>query len=106
MLGKFKDSIWGTMWPKLVRKGDPHTSVEAAKAVDTSRLEQLVYEVIASHPNGCIQDDVLDILHGLPYSSVTARFSALKRKGLIEATGETRNGRSGRQQRILKITEK
>lgn len=106
MLGKFKDSIWGTMWPKLVRRGDPHTSVEAAKAVDTSRLEQLVYEVIASHPNGCIQDDVLDILHDLPYSSVTARFSALKRKGLIEATGETRNGRSGRQQRILKTTEK
>ena len=106
MFGKFKDSIWGTMWPKLVRRGDPHTSVEAAKAVDTTRLEQVVYEVIASHPNGCIQDEVLDILRELPYSSVTARFSALKRKGLIEATGETRTGRAGRQQRILKTTGK
>ena len=104
MFGKFNDSAWGEMWHKLVRRNGPATSVAAAKAVDTTKLEQIVYEVIASHPNGCTQDEVLAILSELPYSSVTARFSSLIRKGYIEATGETRQGRSGRQQRILKIT--
>lgn len=104
MFGKFNDSAWGEMWHKLVRRDAPYTSVQAAKTVDAGRLERTVYEVIASHPNGCTQDEVLAILSELPYSSVTARFSSLIRKGYIEATGETRQGRSGRQQRILKIT--
>jgi hypothetical protein len=104
MFGKFDDSAWGTMWKKLVRKDAPITSIEAAEAIDTTRLERIVYEVIASYPNGCIQDQVLASLPDLAYSSVTARFSALLRKGLIEDTGETRRGRSGRNQRVLKVT--
>jgi len=104
MFGKFDDSAWGTMWKKLVRKNAPITSIEAAEAVDTTRLERLVYDVIACYPDGCIQDDVLAELSYMPYSSVTARFSALLRKGYIEDTGETRTGKSGRKQRVLKVT--
>ena len=104
MFGKFDDSAWGTMWKKLVRKNDPITSIEAAEAIDTTRLERVVYEVVASYPDGCIQDQVLASLPDLAYSSVTARFSALLRKGYIKDTGETRKGRSGRNQRVLKAT--
>ena len=104
MFGKFDDSAWGTMWKKLVRKNDPITSIEAAEVIDTTRLERVVYDVVASYPNGCIQDQVLASLPDLAYSSVTSRFSALLRKGLIEDTGETRRGRSGRNQRVLKVT--
>lgn len=102
----FDSSIFGTMWRKLYREQDPHTSKDAAKQVDTNRLERIVYAVVCAHPQGCIQDDVLRALPDMPYSSVTARFSALVRKGLIEPTGETRAGKSGRQQRILKSTGK
>ena len=86
----------------------PDTSVAAAHAVDSTRLEELVYTIVRSYPDGCTQDDVLarPEVKGMPYSSVTARFSALIRKGLIEDSGRRRPGRSGRSQRVLRATGK
>lgn len=96
---------FGTFWKKLTRRNDPQTSKEAAKAVDTTKLEKAVLEAIASFPEGCISEDVQDKMCLHPYSSVTARFSALYRKGFIEYTGELRRGRSGRNQRVMKVNE-
>ena len=101
-MGTFENSFWGESWRKLVRRNAPETSVEAAKAIDTSKMEKIVYEAICGFPEGAIQDDILSALHQYPYSSVTARFSALKRKGLIEVTDDTRAGKSGRKQRVMK----
>ena len=100
-----RPNIFGTFWQKLARRNAEITSIEAAQSVNTTNLEQVVYDTIASFEHGCIQDDVLDALPHLPYSSVTARFRALLDKGYIEDTGATRPGRSGRQQRVLKIKE-
>lgn len=96
---------FGTFWRKLVRREAPQTSIDAAKQVPTTHLEQLVYDTIAMFPDGCIQDEVLAVLSDKPYSSVTARFRALLDKGYIEDTGRTKAGRSGKQQRILIIKE-
>lgn len=96
---------FGTFWQTLVRKNDPITSIEAAATVDSASMEQRVYEVIASFEDGCIQDEVLAQLSNYPYSSVTARFRGLLNKGYIIDTGETRLGKSGRSQRVLKIKE-
>lgn len=96
---------FGTFWKKLVRRNDPHTSQEAAQLVNTSNMEQIVYEVIASYPQGCIQDEVLAQLMSYPYSTVTARFKALLDKGYIVDSGLTRPGKSGRKQRVLIIKE-
>ena len=96
---------FGTIWKKLVRRNDPHTSQEAAKSVNTTNMEQIVYEVIASYPQGCIQDEVLAQLMSYPYSTVTARFKALLDKGYIVDTRLTRPGKSGRNQRVLMIKE-
>jgi len=96
---------FGTIWKKLVRRNDPHTSQEAAKSVNTTNMEQIVYEVIAGYPQGCIQDEVLAHLASYPYSTVTARFRSLLDKGYIIDTGFTRPGRSGRKQRVLIIKE-
>ena len=98
--------IFGTFWQKLARRNAPLTSFLAAQQVNTVSTEEQVYNAIASFEHGCIQDQVLQALPNLPYSSVTARFRALLDKGYIEATGETRPGRSGKQQRDLKIVEK
>ena len=87
---------------KLVRKKDPATSHEAAQAVDSTKLEQIVYEAIKGFPDGCISDEVLDALPEHRYSSVTPRYRALLDKGFIEITG-TRVGRSGKKQRIMKV---
>ena len=91
---------------KLYRRGDPDTSREAAEKVPATRLEKMVLDVIARFPQGVISDDVRRICaeeHGVTsYSSITPRYKALEEKGLIEFDGK-RAGRSGRNQRIMRI---
>ena len=93
--------FFGTPAFKLVRKEDPVTSHQAAQAVDSTKLEQMVYEAIKSHPEGCISDEILEMYPNYPYSSITARYRALLDKDLIEVTGVKR-GKFGRNQRVMK----
>lgn len=103
----FSLPIFGTHAKKLVRKYDPDTSHQAAQKVDSTRLEQLVYEAIKSYGTvGCISDQILETFPHLPYSSVTARYKALMQKGFIEDTGERKAGKSGRTQRVMRATSK
>ena len=95
------EKFFGSPPFKLVRKDSPQTSVEAAQAVDSTKLEQIVYEAIKGFPNGCISDEVLEALPDYRYSSITPRYRALLDKGFIEITG-TKDGRSGKKQRVMK----
>jgi len=104
IFNNMKDSMerfFGTEPFKLVRNQDPTTSHQAAQAVDTTKLESLVYEAIKSHPEGCISDEILEMYPNYPYSSITARYRALLDKGFIEVTGVKR-GKFGRNQRIMR----
>ncbi len=104
IFNNMKDSMerfFGTEPFKLVRNQDPTTSHQAAQAVDSTKLEQMVYEAIKSHPEGCISDEILEMYPNYPYSSITARYRALLDKDLIEVTGVKR-GKFGRNQRIMK----
>lgn len=105
IFGSMKDSMerfFGTAPFKLARKDDPITSHQAAQAVDTKKMEQIVYEAIKGFPDGCISDEILEMFPEYPYSSITARYRALLDKGFIEITG-TREGRSGKKQRVMKV---
>ncbi|MDD1474971.1 hypothetical protein MEO41_27425 [Dolichospermum sp. ST_sed4] len=95
------EKFFGSPVFKLVRKEDPTTSHEAAQAVDTTKLESMVYEAIKGFPDGCISDEILGMYPTYPYSSITARYRALLDKGFIEVTGVKR-GKFGRNQRIMK----
>jgi len=95
------EKFFGSPAFKLVRKEDPTTSHQAAQAVDTTKLESLVYEAIKGFPDGCISDEILAMYPNYPYSSITARYRALLDKDLIEVSGVKR-GRFGRNQRIMK----
>ena len=97
------EKFFGSPAFKLVRKEDPATSHQAAQAVDSTKLEQMVYEAIKGFPDGCISDEILAMYPQYPYSSITARYRALLDKDLIEVTGVKR-GRFGRNQRIMKAT--
>ena len=97
------EKFFGSPAFKLVRKEDPTTSHQAAQVVDTTKLEQMVYEAIKSHPDGCISDEILEMHPNYPYSSITARYKSLLDKGFIEVTG-VRRGKFGRNQRIMKAT--
>jgi len=98
------EKFFGSPAFKLVRKDSPQTSVEAAQAVDSTKLEQIVYEAIKGFPEGCISDEILEMYPNYPYSSITARYRALLDKGFIEVTGVKR-GKFGRNQRIMKAVK-
>ena len=101
------DRIFGTDPKKLVRVNDPNTSQASANAVDTSRLEAMVYEDIMKFgEHGCISDQIRALHPTFPYSSITARYRALLDKGFIIDTGERRQGQSGRNQRVMKAIKK
>jgi hypothetical protein len=95
------ERFFGTPAFKRARREDPVTSHQAAQAVDTTKLERIVYEAIQSFPEGCISDEVLEALPDYRYSSITPRYKALLQKGFIEITG-TKEGRSGKKQRVMK----
>lgn len=94
---------FGTDPHKLHRTGDPETSAIAAELLDSAHLEEKVYEAIAAAgPKGIISDEVRAALPEVKsYSSVTARYKALKDKRLICYSGEKRRGDSGRPQHVL-----
>jgi len=98
------EKFFGSPAFKLVRREDPVTSHQAAQVVDTTKLEQMVYEAIKSHPEGCISDEILEMYPNYPYSSITARYKSLLDKGFIEVTG-VRRGKFGRNQRIMKVVK-
>ena len=95
---------------ELYRKDSPSTSVEAAESIEPNRLEALVLDAIRTYHSGCISDEVIRYMavhHGIDrYSTVTARYAALYRKGLIDYTGEKRKGESGRNQRVMVPAER
>ena len=104
IFGNMKQSMERFFAPapfKLVRNQDPATSHQAAQAVDSTKLESMVYEAIKGFPDGCISDEILKMYPQYPYSSITARYRALLDKGFIEVTGVKR-GRFGRNQRIMR----
>lgn len=95
-------SSFGTDPKKLVRRDSPSTSRESANALDSAKLESMVYEAIKKFGMaGCISDDIRAMYPHLPYSSVTARYRALLDKGFIEIIG-TRRCQSGRNQRVMR----
>ena len=98
------EKFFGSPAFRLVRKEDPITSHEAAQAVDTTKLESMVYEAIKGFPEGCISDEILGMYPNYPYSSITARYRALLDKGFIEVTG-VRRGKFGRNQRVMKAVK-
>jgi hypothetical protein len=98
------ERFFGTPAFKLARREDPVTSHQAANLVNSTKLEQMVYEAIKSFPDGCISDEILEKYPQYPYSSITARYRALLDKGLIEVSGVKR-GRFGRNQRIMKAKQ-
>ena len=95
------ERFFGTPAFKLARREDPVTSHQAAQAIDTTKLEGMVYEAIKSFPDGCISDQILEMYPNYPYSSITARYRALLDKGFIEITGVKR-GKFGRNQRVMR----
>jgi hypothetical protein len=67
-------------------------------------VEDVVYETIKQYGSeGCISDDVVTKNLNVPYPSITARYKGMIEKEMIELTGETRIGRTGKSQRVMRV---
>lgn len=87
---------------ELFRRNASDTSIEAAESIDVSKLEGMVLQAIRSAgAKGMTQTELLSKFPGYSYSSITARPSALKRKGLIKDSGLRRPSATGRNQMVL-----
>lgn len=76
------------------------TSIAAFHTLDLPELEAEVLRMIESFgANGCTVDEILEVFE-IDYRTLTPRFAPLERKGLIFRAGDTRTGKSGRQQRV------
>ena len=89
--------------PKTLRRNlDPRTSHDSAYKIQASQMEKIVLEVIDSFgETGCISDQVQYALPEYRYSTITARYKALKEKGLVIVDGRAIKGESGRKQMIM-----
>lgn len=102
-MGRIKEDLFGTDPRILHRAEGPRTSIAAAYGVKTGKLERLMFNAICGYgPHGCIQDDLIRDHAYLPYSSITARPSALERKGLIVRGPDERIGKSGKMQIVMR----
>ena len=97
------ERFFGTPAFQLARRKDPDTSMDAAEKVDSTTLEQQVYEVIAKYPNGCIADEVMTHFPNRGVQTISPRYAPLIRKGFIEDTGERRKSVTGHSQRVLRV---
>jgi hypothetical protein len=92
---------------ELFRRNASDTSIEAAESIDVNKLEGMVLNAIrAAGSKGMTQTELLAKFPGYSYSSITARPSALKRKGLVEDSGLRRPSASGRNQTVLVAVKK
>lgn len=100
------DQFFGTEAKMMVRTTDPDTSMNAAEKVDSTKLEQQVYEAIAKYPDGCISEQVMTHFPNHGVQTISPRFAPLIRKGFIEDTGERRKSSLGHSQRVMKVIKK
>lgn len=74
---------------------------DVVKAADIPFSVRLLNFIKNTESNGTTIDDICDWVPDVKRSSVTARVSEYKRKGLVEETGATRVGSSGRPQNVI-----
>lgn len=84
------------------RRTDPETSKAAARSVDGSAMREALAEAYRAAGADGLTDEEAGTRTGL--DGAWKRCSDLRRLGLIEPTGFTRRGRSGREQRVSRWT--
>ena len=96
------NDLFDTPAYKLHRRNDPQTSKQAAESLEVSHMERIVADTIRSFgATGAISDRIVDALPQYRYSTITARYKALKEKGIICVDDRKQKGASGRQQFVM-----
>lgn len=84
------------------RSTDPTTSVDAGRAANLSRSQEMVLEFMSGSGRDWTQGELERWLDGSP-SRIRSAVSELESRGLVEPTGETRPTRYGRQAQVYRV---
>ena len=85
------------------RREDPETSKEAAEKVDASKLMGRIYDVMKPFGRqGCISDQVDDLLPDVVPQSITPRYRTMVELGMLEVTGEKRIGHKCKRKQMVR----
>lgn len=101
-------SLWGPPAPReLARLEDPDTSHAAARALagKAGTMRRRLLAVYVKAPGGLTAEEAADRAGFDPAEGPWKRVSDLTNMDLIRPTGKTRAASSGRQQRVLRITD-
>jgi hypothetical protein len=94
-----QEPTFGTPAHRMARSTDISTSLEAAKSIDATKLEQEVYECIRSFgERGTTAQEIKETMDRL---NCWQRVAPLLEKGFIFDTGERRVCSTGRRQRVV-----
>jgi hypothetical protein len=88
----------------LAREFDPDTSHAAAESVDAAKLCEIIYAEIARYgDDGCISDDVAIAFPHIGIQSLSPRYRQMIDAGMLELTGEKRQGRLKHLQLVRRV---
>ena len=73
----------------------------AQRKSSLTQSERVLKVINSAGKKGVTSDEVLKSLPGVPYGSITSKYSSLKKSGHIKVDGRTRGGTSGKQQHIM-----
>jgi hypothetical protein len=77
------------------RHSDPPTAKAAARTISVERLEKRIVELLREYPTGFTTHELSEEL-GIPLVSISPRMAPLKRKTLVQDSGDTRRTGTGR----------
>jgi hypothetical protein len=80
---------------------DMTPSTVSARKSYLTQTEQVLKVINSAGKKGVTSDEVLKALPGIPYGSITSKYSSLKKSGHVKVDGRTRGGASGKQQHIM-----
>ena len=88
---------------ELFPRSTAMAAVTASAFARRDTTAEIVFEAIQRRgQDGVVADILLAQLNPMPYSTVTANFSKLQKKGLIYYRGDKVTGKSGRRQRVIR----
>ena len=93
-----QDSEQSDLFKAYARRTDPHTSHQAAKAIEghLPELDGKLYRALYdAGRNGLTSQEITDVT-GISRVSVSPRLRPMERRGWIEDSGDTRPGHSNR----------
>ena len=73
----------------------------ARRKSSLTQSERVLKVINSAGKKGGTSDEVVKAVPGVPYGSITSKYSSLKKSGHIKIDGRTRGGASGKQQHIM-----